>query len=181
MLEKYIFFVSKQPTLIELSDIHQVVFSRLGAGLGATAARTFDLKIVTKSGPEYTFTSINKEEHEVVSAYLQDKKVKTKNEMMEGELAIGVDDEDEEMQSVASSGEEVPKPRRGGDDDDSEEGEWTAPSASITLVLTCLLSRRRGLRGVRVGLRLADRHRLRLRGRPDCVGRERRPRLPAGS
>ena len=80
------------------------------------------MKIVTKTGSDLTFTSINKEEHEVVSAYLQDKKVKTKNEMMEGELAIGVDDEDEEMQSVASSGEEVPKPRTGGDDDDSEEG-----------------------------------------------------------
>ncbi|KAI0373676.1 SSrecog-domain-containing protein [Pilatotrama ljubarskyi] len=124
MLEKYIFFVSKQPTLIELSDIHQVVFSRLGAGLGATAARTFDLKIVTKRGPEYTFTSINKEEYDHVNAYLQDKKVKTKNEMMEGELIMAADDdEDEEMQSVASSGEEVPKPRLGGDDDDSEEDE----------------------------------------------------------
>lgn len=121
MLEKYIFFVSKQPTLIELSDIHQVVFSRLGAGLGATAARTFDLKIVTKSGPEYTFTSINKEEHEVTETYLKDKKVKVKNEMMEGELIMGVDDEDEEMQSVASSGEEVPKPRRGMDDDEDSE------------------------------------------------------------
>ena len=124
MLEKYIFFVSKQPTLIELSDIHQVVFSRLGAGMGATAARTFDLKIVTKSGPEYTFTSVTKEEHEVTEAYLKDKKVRVKNEMMEGELIMaGEDDEDEEMQSVASSGEEVPKPRLGGDDDDSEDGE----------------------------------------------------------
>ncbi|KAI0647824.1 SSrecog-domain-containing protein [Trametes meyenii] len=123
MLEKYIFFVSKQPTLVELADIHQVVFSRLGAGLGATAARTFDLKIVTKRGPEYTFTSINKEEYDHVNGYLQEKKVKTKNEMMEGELIMAADDdEDEEMQSVASSGEEVPKPRLGGDDDDSEEG-----------------------------------------------------------
>ncbi|KAI0826833.1 SSrecog-domain-containing protein [Trametes gibbosa] len=123
MLDKYIFFVSKQPTLIELSDIHQVVFSRLGAGMGATAARTFDLKIVTKRGPEYTFTSINKEEYDHVNAYLQDKKVKTKNEMMEGELIMAADDDDEEMQSVASSGEEVPKPRLGGEDDDSEEDE----------------------------------------------------------
>ncbi len=122
LLEKYVFFVSKQPTLIELSDIHQVVFSRLGTSMGANAARTFDMKIVTKGGSDLTFTSINKEEHEVVSTYLQDKKVKTKNEMMEGELAIGVDDEDEEMQSVASSGEEAPKPRRGDEDDDSEEG-----------------------------------------------------------
>ncbi|CCL98842.1 uncharacterized protein FIBRA_00848 [Fibroporia radiculosa] len=123
LLEKYIFFVSKQPTLIELSDIHQVVFSRLGAGLGATAARTFDLKIVTKSGPEYTFTSVNKEEHEGTETYLKEKKVKVKNEMMEGELILAADDEDEEMQSVASSGEEVPKPRLGGEDDDSEEDE----------------------------------------------------------
>lgn len=124
MLEKYIFFVSKQPTLIELSDIYQVVFSRLGAGMGATAARTFDLKIVTKSGPEYSFTSVNKEEHEATESYLKEKKVKVKNEMMEGELIMNVDDDDdEEMQSVASSGEEVPKPRLGGDDDDSEDGE----------------------------------------------------------
>ncbi|KAF7795395.1 hypothetical protein EIP86_006553 [Pleurotus ostreatoroseus] len=131
MLEKYIFFVSKQPTLVELSDIHQVVFSRLGAGMGATAARTFDIKIVTKSGPEYTFTSINKEEHEVTEAYLKEKKVKVKNEMMEGELIMGIDDEDEEMQSVASSGEEAPKPRLGGDDDDdSEEDEDFQASAS---------------------------------------------------
>ncbi|CAL1712464.1 unnamed protein product [Somion occarium] len=131
MLEKYIFFVSKQPTLIDLSDIYQVVFSRLGAGLGATAARTFDLKIVTKSGPEYTFTSVNKEEYEVTEKYLKEKKVKVKNEMMEGELIMAaVDDEDEEMQSVASSGEEAPKPRLGGDEDDSEEDEDFQASSS---------------------------------------------------
>ncbi|GBE83057.1 SSrecog-domain-containing protein [Sparassis latifolia] len=124
MLEKYIFFVSKQPTLLELSELHQVVFSRLGAGMGATAARTFDLKIVTRNGPEYTFTSISKEEHDGLDAYLKEKKVRVKNEMMEGELIMGAgDDEDEEMQSVASSGEEVPKPRLGGDDEDSEEDE----------------------------------------------------------
>ncbi|KII90788.1 hypothetical protein PLICRDRAFT_545698 [Plicaturopsis crispa FD-325 SS-3] len=125
MLEKYIFFVSKQPTLVELSDVHQVVFSRVGASMGATAARTFDLKIVTKSGPEYTFTSINKEEHDSTEAYLKDKKVRIKNEMVpDADLllaAAGADDDDEEMQSVASSGDEAPKPRMGGDDEDSEE------------------------------------------------------------
>ncbi|KIK94046.1 hypothetical protein PAXRUDRAFT_828380 [Paxillus rubicundulus Ve08.2h10] len=126
MLEKYIFFVSKQPTLVELADIHQCVFSRVGASMGASAARTFDLKIVTKSGSEYTFTSINKEEHEPVETYLKDKKVKIKNEMVADVdmiLAGGGGDSDEEMQSVASSGDEQPKPRLGGDDDDSEEDE----------------------------------------------------------
>jgi structure-specific recognition protein 1 len=121
-LEKYIFFVSKQPTLVELSDVHQVVFSRVGA---STAARTFDLKIVTKSGPEYTFTSLNKEEHELTETYLKDKKIKIKNEMVQDVdimLATVVEDEDEEMQSVASSDDEPSKPRLGGDDEDSEEG-----------------------------------------------------------
>ncbi|EIW80885.1 SSrecog-domain-containing protein [Coniophora puteana RWD-64-598 SS2] len=127
MLEKYIFFVSKQPTLIELADVHQCVFSRVGASMGATAARTFDLKIVTKSGPEYTFTSINKEEHEPTEGYLKDKKIKIKNEMVPDVdmmlAAGGVDSDDDEMQSVASSGDERPKPRLGAEDEDSEEDE----------------------------------------------------------
>jgi structure-specific recognition protein 1 len=125
MLEKYIFFVSKQPTLVELSDIHLCVFSRVGGGMGATAARTFDLKIVTKSGPEYIFTSINKEEHEATETYLKDKKVRIKNEMVSDAdilMGAGDDDDDESMQSVASSGDEAPRPRTGGADSDSEEG-----------------------------------------------------------
>jgi structure-specific recognition protein 1 len=123
MLDKFIFFVSKQPVLIEISDIHQVVFSRLGAGIAT--ARTFDMQIVTKLGPEYTFTSINKEEHEPTDAYLKDKKVRVKNEMVpDGDLlAAAGDDSDEEMQSVASDDDEEPRVRRTGDDDeDSEDG-----------------------------------------------------------
>lgn len=128
MLEKYVFFVSKSPLLVELSDIHQAVFSRVGSGMGATAARTFDLKIVTKSGPEYTFTAINKDEHEPMEAWLKEKKVRVKNEMLQDvDMLLGPagagDDEDEEMQSVASSGDEAPKPHLGGNDEDSEEGE----------------------------------------------------------
>ncbi|KAH0832094.1 SSrecog-domain-containing protein [Lanmaoa asiatica] len=133
MLEKYIFFVSKQPTLVELSDIHQCVFSRVGASMGASAARTFDFKIVTKSGPEYTFTSINKEEHEPVETFLKDKKVKIKNEMVadvDMMMAAAGGDSDEEMQSVASSGDERPKPRLGGDEDDTEEDEDFQASSS---------------------------------------------------
>ncbi|KXN81805.1 FACT complex subunit POB3 [Leucoagaricus sp. SymC.cos] len=136
LLEKYIFFVSKSPLLIEIADIHQVVFSRVGASMGAAAARTFDLKITTKSGPEHTFTSINKEEHESVDAYLKDKKIKIKTEMMpdvEMMLAAGGDDdEDDEMQSIDSDddrGKSKPS-KRGGDDEDSEEDEDFEASAS---------------------------------------------------
>lgn len=124
MLEKYIFFVSKQPVLVELSDVHQVLFSRLGAGMGASASRTFDLKITTKSGPEYVFSSINKEEKESTESYLKDKKVKVKSEKMpEEEIMLGADDEDEEMASIASNSDgEAPRVRQLGDDEDSEEG-----------------------------------------------------------
>ena len=76
-----------------------------------------------KSEGDFTFRSISKEEHELFNAFLQEKKVKTKTEKMEGDL-IRAEDEDDEMQNVASSGEEVPKSRRGGDDDhNSEVGE----------------------------------------------------------
>ena len=40
LLEHYIFFVSKQPTLIEISDIHQVLFSHVGASAGANCIVT---------------------------------------------------------------------------------------------------------------------------------------------
>lgn len=133
MLEKYIFFVSKQPTLIELSDIHQVVFSRVGSSMGAAAARTFDLKIVTKEGPEFNFTSINKEEHEPVELYLKEKKVKVKNEMVpDADLLLAAaagDDEDEDMQSVNSDDS---RPRATKDEDSEEDGKYhSSPSFFI--------------------------------------------------
>lgn len=134
LLEKYIFFVSKSPLLVEISDIHQIVFSRVGAGIGATAGRTFDLKIITKSGPEHNFTSVNKEEHESVDAYLKDKKVKIKTENVpdvEMMLAVGAgddddddeDDEDDEIRSVDSGGDHQRKTSKPSqrDDDDSED------------------------------------------------------------
>ncbi|TFY78959.1 hypothetical protein EWM64_g5046 [Hericium alpestre] len=122
MLDKYIFFVSKQPVLVDISDIHQVLFSRLGTAMGAVAARTFDMKIVTKSGPEYTFTSINKEEFEPTDAFLKDKKVRVKTDMLsEGEILRAVEESDEEMQSVASDEDEEVHVRRTGEEDEESE------------------------------------------------------------
>jgi hypothetical protein len=141
MLEKYIFFVSKQPVLIEISDIHQVVFSRLGAGIAT--ARTFDMQIITKHGPEYTFTSINKEEHEPTDGYLKDKKVRVKNEMVpDGDLLLAAagDDSDEEMQSVASDDDEEPRVRRTGDDDDDTEDGALAPPYPLPPFCACSLT-----------------------------------------
>ncbi|KAJ7128211.1 SSrecog-domain-containing protein [Mycena crocata] len=123
MLEKYIFFVSKQPTLIELSDIQQVVFSRVSQG---TVARTFDLKIVTKSGPEYMFVSINKEELEPTETYLKEKKIRIKEIVPDAELVMAAvdDDDDDDMQSVESDEDKRPRIKSAKDDDeDSSEDE----------------------------------------------------------
>jgi structure-specific recognition protein 1 len=97
MLEKYIFFVTKQPTLIELADIHGVVFSRVNRLSGVAAARTFDLKIITKTGPEYIFTLISQDEHRPIEDYLKDRKVKVKNDMQSlVELSGGSDSDSDE-------------------------------------------------------------------------------------
>ncbi|QRW20212.1 structure-specific recognition protein 1 [Rhizoctonia solani] len=111
-LEKSLFFVAKQPHLVEFTDIHQVVFSRMGSG--TSSARTFDLKVISKTGPEVTFTSINKEEHDPIENYLTSKKC--------AKIAV-VEDSDDEMQSVASDGSERPKPRAMDSDDESEADE----------------------------------------------------------
>jgi structure-specific recognition protein 1 len=128
MLDKFLFFVSKSPLLIDLNDIYQVVFSRVGAGATGAAGRTFDLKVITKSGPEHTFTSINKSDHEVTEAFLRDKRVKVKNEMVPDAdlLLAAVDDDDEEMASISSDDESRGKGRekkaaKAGNEDDSEQ------------------------------------------------------------
>jgi len=45
------------------------------------SARTFDLKIIQKSGPEHNFTLIAQEEHKGIETLLKAKKVHVKNDM----------------------------------------------------------------------------------------------------
>ena len=119
--------------MLHCHRIHQVVFSRVGAGAGASTGRTFDLKIVTKSGPEHNFTSINRDEHEITETYLKDKKVRVKNEMVpDADLLLAAvagddDDDDDDMQSVITDsdrGKSASKkvPRKDEDDSSEEDG-----------------------------------------------------------
>ena len=81
-----------------------MVFSRVGAGAGASTGRTFDLKIVTNGDPEHNFTSINRDEHEFTETYLKDKKVRVKNEKVpDADLLLAAVTGDDDMQSVISS------------------------------------------------------------------------------
>lgn len=92
-------------------------------GGAIASARTFDLKIEQKSGPEYTFSSIAKEEHEGIESFLKGKKVRVTNEMVDGDaIMAGVDDDSDAEQSVVSSDGEKPRVKVGNDDEDSEEG-----------------------------------------------------------
>ncbi|KAF8802724.1 hypothetical protein BYT27DRAFT_7260836 [Phlegmacium glaucopus] len=101
LLERYIFFVSEQPTRIEI-NIHQVIFSRVGASAGASTGRTFDLKIVTQSGPEHNFTSINGDGLEITET--------SKASEKDAVSAAGSDvDEDDGK----------PKAKKGSDNDDA--------------------------------------------------------------
>lgn len=125
MLEKYICWVSKQPLPVELEEIHQVYFSRVGSSMGANAARTFDLRIVQKQGHEFTFTSINKEEKAAVETFLKGKSIKIKAEQVPDAdlLAQGLDDDDEEMGSLSENSDK-PKKMSLSDDDSETDGQW---------------------------------------------------------
>jgi len=136
-LEKSLIFVAKQPTVIDYADIHQVVFSRVGGAM--SSARTFDIRVITKSGSqsEVTFTSINREEFDPVESFLKEKKLRTKSEINDGDVlmaATALDDEsDEDMGSAGSDNDSDAKPAKKAinmDEDDSEQDEDFQASSS---------------------------------------------------
>jgi structure-specific recognition protein 1 len=123
--------------------------------------------VISKTGPEHTFTSINKEEHEVTEVFLRDKKVRVKNEMVPDAdllLAAVVDDDDDEEMSVVSddsagkSRKSKSKPAAnsgGGDDDSSEEDGGCFFFLFIMLFLSLTRVCCRGLQSLRFRLWIA--------------------------
>ncbi|KDN51305.1 FACT complex subunit POB3 [Tilletiaria anomala UBC 951] len=116
-LEKAMLWVSKQPVYVAYADVHQIVFSRVGGAI--SSSKTFDLRVITKSGPEHHFQSLNREEHEKLNLHFAERKLRIKNEMAETDGALGLQvaagmlsDEDEEMGAAGDD-----------DDEDSEEDE----------------------------------------------------------
>ncbi|PWN43566.1 SSrecog-domain-containing protein [Ceraceosorus guamensis] len=152
-LDKQLIWVSKQPIQINYSDIHQVVFARIGGAVAS--AKTFDLKVVQRSGPEHTFQSITREEHDALNAHFTARKIRVKSEMNDADAAaaaadalldddddddladIITDDEDEEeggRKKSSGSGGKKSKKSRGADamdvDEDEEDDEDFAASSS---------------------------------------------------
>ena len=123
-LEKAMLWVSKQPVYVPYSDVHQVIFSRVGGAV--SSGKTFDLRVITKSGPEHHFQSLNREEHEKLNVHFAERKIRIKNEMAE-DGALG-------LQAAAGmlSDEEMAGPGGDDEDDEDEEGEWGCCRASDT-------------------------------------------------
>ncbi|WWC67387.1 FACT complex subunit POB3 [Kwoniella pini CBS 10737] len=105
-LEKGLIFIAKQPILIDFSKTESISFSRVGGGIAS--ARTFDMRVVSKTEvADHVFTAISKEEVNPISAFLKQKNVKLLNEMEENVLDdVPLSDDDEEMESIASEDDE---------------------------------------------------------------------------
>ncbi|PWN47672.1 putative POB3-protein that binds to DNA polymerase I, partial [Violaceomyces palustris] len=113
-LDKCLLWVSKQPVYVPYSEVHQVVTSRVGGAVASS--KTFDLRVITKNGPEHTFQSISREELDKMKAHFEDKRIKFKNEVGD-EIAGGIaaaaaaaagllSDEDEEMEDAVVGADE---------------------------------------------------------------------------
>lgn len=126
-METHLVFIPKPPLVFAWKDINQVSFSRLSTTSSSEGTRTFDLKVVLKSGVQHQLSSLNREEYASLVDFLRSKDVRIVKDSSEQSLSYrAMEDE--------SSGEESDLPRSskrarsnegttvtGGDDDDDEE------------------------------------------------------------
>lgn len=139
-LDKQLIWVSKQPIHIKYDEIHQVVFARVSGAV--SSSKTFDLKVIQRSGPQHIFQTLNREEHSALSTHFSARKVRVKNEMEEAEtLKEILSDEDDDDEEMEDEEEEAEKSRSKGrssngtskkadanamDEDEESEGELMA-------------------------------------------------------
>jgi structure-specific recognition protein 1 len=99
-------------------------------GGGIASARTFDMRVVSKTdSTDHVFSSISKEEVQPISAFLQSKNVRLKNEMDEVMDIEPISDDDDEEDDDVSIPSEDERPKKGKDkvakkisrDDDEDE------------------------------------------------------------
>ncbi|KAN0062646.1 FACT complex subunit [Thecaphora frezii] len=115
-LEKSLLWVSKQPVYVPYAEVHQAVLSRVGGAVASS--KTFDLRVVNKSGGEHTFQSISREELERLKAHLAERKVKVKNEVAEEGAGLAA-----QAAALLSDDEDMEVGRGQDEDEDSEEDE----------------------------------------------------------
>lgn len=150
-LEKGLIFISKQPILIDFSKTDSISFSRVGGGVAS--ARTFDMRVVSKTGgADHVFSAINKQEVGPISSFLQSKNIRLKNEMEEAIVDIDepFSDDDEEMESPsederpskAKNDKSKTKPvKKAADDDEDESGKRSLPLSIFSHTMHRLLTK----------------------------------------
>ncbi|GAB5586132.1 FACT complex subunit [Umbelopsis nana] len=132
-LEKCFLFIPKPPTFIPHSEIGVVTFSRVSASTGGSS-RTFDMKFSMKTGHDYQFSSINREEYANLEEFIKSKKIKMKNELNE-ETTVSYaelgNDSDEDMGGSRKRRrkEEVASYRDDEDEDEESPDEDFAPGS----------------------------------------------------
>ncbi|TXT07312.1 hypothetical protein VHUM_03482 [Vanrija humicola] len=134
-LEKGLIFIAKQPILIDFSKTESISFSRVGSGVAS--ARTFDMRVVSKTdSADHVFSAISKEEVGPISQFLASKNVRLKNEMedtmdLAGDMDLddlsddddaSIPSEDEGRRKKSKKAEKV-QPRKAADEDDESEDE----------------------------------------------------------
>ena len=80
-LDRGFLVVPKPSQYIRFVEISVVTFARVSSG--ATTTKTFEFKVSTTSGQEFTFSSIPKEEHEKLEAFCKSKNLHTRNDLAE--------------------------------------------------------------------------------------------------
>ncbi|TIA71594.1 hypothetical protein E3P77_02172 [Wallemia ichthyophaga] len=132
VMEKSLLFMTKQPIYIPFNDIQSAQFSRVGGAI--SSSRTFDLRVVQRSGTENVFSGINREEHEPLEEYLSSRKIKTKNSLNENMIGAPLQaavDSDSDMDDGDKSARKQPTATAGGgEDEESEEDEDFQASSS---------------------------------------------------
>ncbi|KAJ3020410.1 FACT complex subunit [Thoreauomyces humboldtii] len=129
LLEKSILSIPKPPIFIAHNEISAVTFSRV-AQAGGSTLKTFEIKFNLRDGPDYTFSSIAREESEPLEAFFRAKNMKVLTEEPETARAYVEDsDVDSENDAPRSRVKEVPT---GGnifdqEDEGSSEDEDFAP------------------------------------------------------
>ncbi|TPX35321.1 hypothetical protein SmJEL517_g02196 [Synchytrium microbalum] len=135
-LTKYFMFVPKPPTFIPHDDISKVQFLRVDKN---TSSRTFEMKLNMRTGQEYHFSNIAKEEFSGLNQYCKNKGLsvsivsEAKPDFGGPDSDTDEEDEDDRADRKRKRAEEV---RAAGaaageeDDDESEDEDYKADSES---------------------------------------------------
>ncbi|KAI9007236.1 hypothetical protein BC832DRAFT_554661 [Gaertneriomyces semiglobifer] len=126
-LERTVVSIPKPSISIQMAEIAAVTFSRVGGG-GGNALKTFEIKFNLKDGPEYTYSSIPREEYETLEPFFRSRKVKVVNDM--ADATIGYHDNSDlesEEEDATASRKRIRTEVDGFDDEDESEDEDFAP------------------------------------------------------